>query len=154
MCVDEFSKRLKELMDLEGISKRSLSLRLGVDRASVRLWLSGRFYPRYDALIKLAAFFKVRIDGLLGLENLLDEHTNIPLTEDFRERAKTQFFTKLNGYVMKNGITRYALAKKLRIDQKALTKWFTSGSMPETATIIRLSQLTATSVDELLGRRK
>ena len=57
--MDEFSKRLKDLMEMEGLSNRALSMKINVGRASIRLWLSGRFYPRYDALIKLAAFFEV-----------------------------------------------------------------------------------------------
>ena len=50
--MDEFSKRLKDLMEMEGLSNRALSMKINVDRASIRLWLSGRFYPRYDALIR------------------------------------------------------------------------------------------------------
>ena len=72
--MDEFSKRLKDLMEMEGLSNRALSMKINVDRASIRLWLSGRFYPRYDALIKLAAFFNVSIDYLIGLENVTDNN--------------------------------------------------------------------------------
>ncbi len=38
MHMDEFSKRFKDLMEFEGLSKRAISLKINVDRASVRLW--------------------------------------------------------------------------------------------------------------------
>lgn len=47
---------LKELMELEGVSTRALSQKINVERKSIRLWLAGKFFPRYDALIKLSVF--------------------------------------------------------------------------------------------------
>ncbi len=94
MYLDEFSKRLKHLMELEGISNRALSIKIDVDRASIRLWLSGKYYPRYDALIKLSAFFKVRIDSLVGLELMTEEEDISPLEKDFKEKAQRNFFEK------------------------------------------------------------
>ena len=62
MYLEKFSKRLKELMELEGFSIRALSLKIKVERRSIQLWLAGKFFPRYDALIKLSIYFGVRID--------------------------------------------------------------------------------------------
>lgn len=67
MYLEKFSKRLKELMELEGFSIRALSLKIKVERRSIQLWLAGKFFPRYDALIKLSIYFGVRIDYLLKL---------------------------------------------------------------------------------------
>ena len=86
MYLEKFSKRLKELMELEGLSVRALSLKINVERRSIRLWLAGKFFPRYDALIKLSVFFGVRIDYLLGRDDTLIEtnRTNIDIeTIDF-----------------------------------------------------------------------
>ncbi len=154
MYADAFSKRLKELMELEGLSKRALSLKIQVDRASVRLWLSGRFFPRYDALIKLATFFKVRIDSLLGLENSSKDVAELTVTEEeFMADVQRHFFEKITAYMAEQRWTKYAFAKRLNIDQKAFTNWLKRGSMPETATIIRLSLIMNVSIDELLGRK-
>ncbi len=65
MRLEIFSKRLKELMDLEGCSIRALSNKIGSDRKSIRLWLSGAFYPRSEGMIKLSIYFKVTVDLLL-----------------------------------------------------------------------------------------
>lgn len=71
MYLEKFSKRLKELMELEGFSIRALSLKIKVERRSIQLWLAGKFFPRYDALIKLSIYFGV--DYLLGLDDTLIE---------------------------------------------------------------------------------
>ncbi len=154
MGLSEFSNRLKDLIELDGISNRALSIKINVDRASIRFWLSGRFYPRYDALIKLSAFFRVRIDGLLGLEPMLEvKESGRVLDDDFKEKAQRHFFVKVNEYMLKKNLTKYAFAKELKIDQKAFTNWIDKGSMPETATIIRLAKLTHEPIDELLGQK-
>ncbi len=153
MNLDVFSKRLKYLMELDGISSRALSIKINVDRASIRWWLNGKYYPRYDALIKLSMFFKVSIDSLVGIETIAEEEENSPLEEDFKQRAQRKFFEKVNEYVHEKHLTKYALAKELDIDQKALTNWFVKGSMPETTTIIRLAKVMHVSIDELLGRK-
>lgn len=69
MYLEKFSKRLKELMELEGVSIRALSQKINVERKNIRLWLAGKFFPRYDALIKLSVFSGVRIDYLLGRDD-------------------------------------------------------------------------------------
>ncbi len=152
MSLEVFSARLKDLMELEGISKRTLSIKINVDRTSIRFWLKGRFYPRCDALIKLAAFFRVRIDSLLGLEAMVEgKEPERILEADFKKIAQEHFCEKVHEYMDKKHLTNYALAKNLHIDQKAFTNWFKKGSMPETATIIRLAKYMHGSVDELLG---
>lgn len=146
--MDEFSKRLKDLMEMEGLSNRALSMKINVDRASIRLWLSGRFYSRYDALIKLAAFFNVSIDYLIGLENVTDNNVRKAVS---MEEVRKHFFLTLSRYMEENHLTIYAMAKRIDIDQKAFTNWLTKGSMPETGMIIRLAKEMKIFVDDLLG---
>lgn len=150
MYLDKFSKRLKELMELEGLSKRALSLRLHVDRKSIRLWLNGVYFPRYDALIKLSLYFKVWINYLVGI----DDHIGNRFKDSGIElnAVPAYFCETLKKYMQEKRLTKYAVAKKIRTDQKTLTKWLTQGSMPETATVIKIAQWMNVSLDELLGR--
>ncbi len=154
MNAELFAKRLKELMELEGVSKRALSKALRVDRKSILFWQSGNYFPRYDRIIKLAIFFEIRIDNLLGLENAEKDIVELTgATEPFCEDVEGHFLARVSAYMKEEGLTRYAFAKKVNVDQKALIHWFIKGSMPETATIIRLARLMKISVDELLGRK-
>lgn len=153
MSLNKFSKRLKELMELEPISNRALSLKINVDRASIRLWLNGRFFPNYDSLIKLATYFHIGIDSLIGLEEAEKDVEELTVVEtEFCVDVQQHFFFMITVYMERQHLTKYAFAKNLEIDQKAFTNWLKKGSMPETATIIRLSRIMKISIDELLGR--
>ena len=152
MQLEIFSRRLKELMDLEGCSIRALSNKIGSDRKSIRLWLNGAFYPKSEAIIKLSVYFKVSIDYLVGLENVLkDESVFAPREFPPIEIVQKHFSQTLVSFMEEKKFTLYAMSKRLQVDQKALTKWFTCGSMPEVATLIKLAKLTNMSINELLG---
>lgn len=149
MYLNKFSQRLKDLMELEGISQRALSLKIKVDRKSIRFWMKGTYFPKYHALIRLSACLNVHIDYLIGLEDIMGNGINIHSEVPTDKQVKQRFYVLVSEYI-ENNLTKYALSKALRIDQKALTKWLTVGSMPELATIIRLAQLMNISVQELL----
>ena len=152
MQLDIFSKRLKELMELEGCSIRALASKIGADRKSIRLWLSGVFYPKSEAMIKLSVYFKVSIDYLVGLESILDDGSFFATIKLPPIETIQKYFSQTVGVFMREkNLTLYALSKKLKVDQKALTKWFTHGSMPEVTTLIKLTNLTNMSINELLG---
>ena len=64
-----FAERLKELRDDKGLNNQDLSNLIGIPRTSISNWLNGRRTVQVDALIKIALFFNVSTDYLLGLEN-------------------------------------------------------------------------------------
>lgn len=150
MSLKNFSDRLKELMEIEGVSKRALATKAGVQRKSILNWVNGINYPRYDALIKLADFFKVKTDYLLHLE--CSDANEIGKICCSLENVPAQFREKLKYYMSEEKITKYALAKKLNIGQTTLERWLSEGAMPETATLIKLSAITGETLDFLLGR--
>ncbi len=146
----DFSKRLKKLMDNEKISRRMLALKTGSQRKSVLNWLNGIYYPRYDSLIRLADYFNVSCDYLLGEVN--DASIKLDPNVCPIEEVPELFIRRLNQYIVKNKITMYQLAKKLRMEQSTLSKWINSKSMPEISTLIKLAIVMEESVDYLLGR--
>lgn len=154
MYLEKFSKRLKELMELEGFSIRALSLKIKVERRSIQLWLAGKFFPRYDALIKLSIYFGVRIDYLLGLDDTLIElnRESIDFESSNFETVLIKFSQKFLYILGKLKLTRYAVSKKLNVDAKSVSKWLTGKSLPETVNLIKLANLADLSVDELLGQ--
>lgn len=150
MSIERFTERLKELMRLEQISRRSLSVKTGLQRKSILNWLEGKYYPRYDALIKLADFFNVSVDYLLGKDGI--NESKVVLSKCSIKDIPPRFLKILSSFMEEEGYTKYRLAKSLCMGQTTLTRWFTLGSMPETATLIKISFLMNESVDYLLGR--
>ena len=68
-----FSIRLKELREKNGYSsQQSFADKFGVAQSTVGGWESGKREPNYSTTIKLAAFFGVTIDELLGVVPLTD----------------------------------------------------------------------------------
>lgn len=65
--MEVFAKRLKELRKEKGLSQAKLAEVLFVDKSSIAKYETGKSTPSVDMLIKLAEYFKVSTDYLLGL---------------------------------------------------------------------------------------
>ena len=61
-----FAKRLKELRLKSEYSQKQLGDLLGITQQAVQKWEKDIAHPDIDALIKMADFFDVTIDYLLG----------------------------------------------------------------------------------------
>ncbi len=61
-----YNERLKELRSIKKISQQELSDRLGFNRATYARYETGDTQPDFDTLKKLADFFDVSTDYILG----------------------------------------------------------------------------------------
>ena len=66
---NKFALRLKELRQDRGIGQIELAKKLEVSKGIISLWENGQREPNMYSLIKLAKFFCVTIDYLVGLED-------------------------------------------------------------------------------------
>lgn len=64
-----FSERLKELRQKQGLSCLNLGKAIGVSDATICRWELGQSDIKSNDLVKLAIFFGVPTDYLLGLKN-------------------------------------------------------------------------------------
>ena len=62
-----FGKRLRELRLEQGLSKAQLAKNINVSDVAVSRWENGKRTPNIEQLRKLALFFNVSSDYLLGL---------------------------------------------------------------------------------------
>ena len=76
-----FQDRLKQLRKERKVTQVQLATHLGYFHSAVVKWESGQCEPSYDVLIKIADYFNVTLDYLLGRTEPL------PLTELQRELA-------------------------------------------------------------------
>ena len=67
--MDIFVERLKDLMFEKGLNISSFSKECGIATSTLSDWLNKKSRPIIDALPKIAIFFGVTTDYLLGLEN-------------------------------------------------------------------------------------
>lgn len=75
------SIKIKELRKARNISQVELAKALFVSKQSVSNWENDNIMPSIEMLIKIAAFFSVSIDYLLGLDN-----NNIIITEGLNKK--------------------------------------------------------------------
>ena len=66
---DTFKTRLKFLCDKSGISAHTIAELCGISSNLVGMYLSGVCLPRVSTLIKIADYFGVSVDYLLGRKN-------------------------------------------------------------------------------------
>ena len=88
--INKFSERLKELRENKSINQIVLGRHLGFGATAISSYENGRNEPAIDTLIRIANFFDVTVDFLLGVEDspkwmeqLLEEEVN--LLNEFRK---------------------------------------------------------------------
>ncbi len=61
--------RINELLKEKGISKKQFADGIGASKALVTIWTQGKSLPSVIYLVKIADFFEVSTDYLLGRTN-------------------------------------------------------------------------------------
>lgn len=64
-----FAERLKELRNEQGLSIWQLGQAIGVSHAAISRWENEVRIPNIEILVRIAKFFKVSSDYLIGLED-------------------------------------------------------------------------------------
>ena len=67
--MNKFYQKLKELREEKELLQKQLGVELGVSQVTVARWETGNREPEFDMLIKIAKYFGVTTDYLLGLED-------------------------------------------------------------------------------------
>ena len=62
------NEQIRELRNIRGISQIQLANKLGVTKQSVSNWENDNILPSIEMLVKIAYFFEVSTDYLLGLD--------------------------------------------------------------------------------------
>lgn len=86
-----FKDRLVQLRKDMNLTQEGLAERLGYSRTAISAWEIGRNEPSYADIIKIADFFRVSIDYLLGKEDtvkLLAE-ANIAIKEKLKNKKNS-----------------------------------------------------------------
>lgn len=67
---DNFIKKLSALLEEKNITQRELAEKINVTEVTISRYLSGERSPRIEIVNKIADFFNVSIDYLLGVSNI------------------------------------------------------------------------------------
>lgn len=67
--MNNFAERIKELRKEQGLSQKALAERLGCTQSMISFWENGVNEPTESSIRKVALFFNVSADFLLGLSD-------------------------------------------------------------------------------------
>lgn len=65
----KFNERLRELREDSNLTQTALAKELYIDQRSLSFYEIGKYEPNLETLIRIAKFFNVSTDYLLGLTN-------------------------------------------------------------------------------------
>ena len=71
-----FVKRLLELLDENDITQIELAKRIGITNVTISRYIGGERKPRIEIVVKMAEFFHVSTDYLLGLSDVRETFEN------------------------------------------------------------------------------
>lgn len=69
-CRSEFSRRLQQLRERRGMNRKALGECCGLSKNIIGQYERGEREPMASSLIKLADFFDISVEELLGRKNL------------------------------------------------------------------------------------
>ena len=96
MCGDDnMLDRLLELRKSKNLTQQRLAVELGVDQASISSYESGKYFPTVEVLVKIASYFGVSTDYLLGLSDIKNP---IRTPTDDQTAYLISVFSALPGY--------------------------------------------------------
>ena len=65
-----FGAMIKKLREQKDLKQEDIAKMMNVDRSTVGKWENGSSKPDYEKMLKLADYFKVTVDYLLGREEI------------------------------------------------------------------------------------
>lgn len=107
-------KKIKELRAAAGLSQRKLAEQIGITEKSVQRYESG-YRPDTYALVKVATFFNVSTDYLLGIGGIkekLEERKHILKGRTGYNELFSQYLRCLNNYKIVEGAKYYWIELK------------------------------------------
>ncbi|MBR1781046.1 MAG: LexA family transcriptional regulator [Oscillospiraceae bacterium] len=76
---DQMTQRLNAAFSASGLTQAELARASGIDRASISLYLSGRYHPKADKLLRIAAALGTTPEWLSGMDGEDRPETALPL---------------------------------------------------------------------------
>lgn len=139
-----FQNRFKELAGEAGIDRTRAAQAIGITYVTFSKIYNYGIVPKVPVLIKLADFFSVSVDYLLGnTEN--DRFTKADPEQSFQTRLIALKERKeLRSF--------YELSDKVHIHKSNISQWLTKNYVPELESLEILAEFFDVSLDYLLGR--
>ena len=140
---DNFKIRFQEIIDDSDYSRSELSKLIPISTSTLSNALSYGIIPSVKVLIRIADYFDIPINYLLGKTN--DNYF-------IKSVSAVSFQQRLNDLCQEKNLTHYRVAYDNGLNTSIIVKWFTKNYLPELPIIELLCDYFKVSPDYLLGR--
>ncbi len=145
MNLSKFAETLKYLISERDINQKQLAQELEITHSSVTRYLKGMREPTVSAAIKIADYFSVSMEFLLGFD------TDSRLESYGKSKPVGEQIEKL---VTSNGLTGYEFCKKCNIANPNYYYWVNGTHEPSVDNLKKIADFFNMTIDEVLGREK
>lgn len=146
-----FKEIFIQLLQSRNITAYKLSKDTGISQALISNWKKGTKIPASDNLLKIADYFNVSIDYLLGKENLIENKTNILQEDTILQTEHIGFLERLKSLCKEKSLNISVLLKDLELNPNSIKNW-EKGNFPNIQILIQIADYFHCSTDYLLGR--
>ncbi len=141
--------RLRQLRKEKGLYQIDIAKILGITSQSVSLYEADKRDMSIDTIIKLADFFNVSTDYLLGKE----DGEEVKILEEDTSKMQNIVSNRIKQLREELGLTQLALASKLGLARDTAIANYENGySIPKDEIKLKLCDLFNCTLDYLLGR--
>lgn len=139
----KFNERLEIALQQRGWAQKDLAEALGIHKAMVSQYLSGRCQPNnIEKIIEIAKLLDVSAPWLAGYDTEEDDYDHV---------AVTRFRDRLNEALNIKNMTSNQLAAMIGYNEKNVSDWRRGNGRPDFDTILKISQAIGVSMIWLIG---
>ncbi len=138
-----FQKRFKSLLEESDYSRSEIAKIIPLSQSTLSNALTYGIIPSTKTLIKIADFFDISINFLLGKTDI----------EDFyKSSSPASFLSRFESLCSEKEVTHYKVAADCLFDKSNISRWISKGFLPELEILELLCDYFNVSPDYLLGR--
>lgn len=148
-----FGKRLKKLRSDKEITQLQLSEILDTAKSNISKYEADTIEPNISMLGKLAKYFNVSIDYLLGVTDVMLPYGITSRSDEYHHLDET-VGSSLNYWLSKTSYGYDEIAQMLGITEDLLNDYCSGTEPPPLNILVKLSEICEVSTDCLLGLRE
>ena len=138
-----FQKRFNSIIEESDYNRRELAKAIPLSQSTLSNALTYGIVPSTKTLVKIADFFDISINFLLGKTDI---------EEFYKSSSPASFLSRFESLCSEKEVTHYKVATDCLFDKSSISKWFSKGFLPELEIIELLCDYFNVSPDYLLGR--
>ncbi len=137
-----FQKRINELVAETDLKKADLAKAGNFDYRSLSNALVYGITPTTSTLIKMADYFKVSMDYLLGRTD----------KNEYIESSSETFQVRFEKLCEQKGVSHYKVSQDCFFDKSNISRWLKKGYLPTLEILDMITKYFNVSTDYILGR--